>query len=103
MQHFAVWPEDYDATYEKALAAGFRVCQEGDLTGWGRFVYFANEDHPGTVVELSHFTPAWRSNDPGSGSKLGRQQSDKATLTGRERLTGASATAPAAPRSAQRP
>jgi hypothetical protein len=40
------------ATYEKALAAGFRVCQEGDLTGRGRFVYFANEDHPGTVVAL---------------------------------------------------
>ena len=58
MQHFAVWPEDYDAAYQKALDAGFRVCQEGDLTGRGRFVYFANEDHPGTVVELSHFTPA---------------------------------------------
>ena len=47
MQHFAVWPEDYDATYQRALDAGFRVCQEGDLTGRGKFVYFANEDHPG--------------------------------------------------------
>lgn len=58
MQHFAVWPEDYDATYQRAIDAGFRVCQEGDLIGRGKFVYFENADHPGTVVELSHFTPA---------------------------------------------
>jgi glyoxalase/bleomycin resistance protein/dioxygenase superfamily protein len=42
MQHFAVWPEDYDAAYQRAIDAGFRVCQEGDLTGRGQFVYFEN-------------------------------------------------------------
>jgi hypothetical protein len=57
MQHFAVWPEDYDALYRRALEAGFRAGQEGDTIGRGRFVYFENEAHPGTVVEILHFTP----------------------------------------------
>ncbi len=57
MQHFAVWSEDYDALYRRALRAGFVVGQEGLLTRRGRFVYFRNEDHPGTVVEISDLTP----------------------------------------------
>jgi hypothetical protein len=56
MQHFAVWSEDYDASYRRALEVGFRVAQEGDLTGRGRFVYFENEAHPGTVLELTQLT-----------------------------------------------
>ncbi len=59
MQHFAVWPDDYDGLYRRALSAGFAVGQEGRLPR-GRFVYFRNEDHPGTVVELSEMTPMRR-------------------------------------------
>ncbi len=55
MQHWSSWPENYDEIYERALASGYTVCQEGDSPR-GRFVYFGNEGHPGTVIEMAHAT-----------------------------------------------
>ena len=39
--------------------AGYVVGQEGDAPR-GRFVYFRNEGHPGTAIEMSHATPTRR-------------------------------------------
>jgi hypothetical protein len=77
MQHWSSWPENYDEIYRRALATGYTVGQEGDSPR-GRFVYFRNEDHPGTVIEMAHATPTrmrifnairvaaagWDGNDP---------------------------------------
>ena len=57
LQHWSSWPENYDALYERALAGGYSVGQEGDNPR-GRFVYFQNEGHPGTVIEMADLTPA---------------------------------------------
>lgn len=44
----------YQDLYDRALAAGFTVGQEGQLGGpTGRFAYLETEHHPGTVVEIS--------------------------------------------------
>ena len=56
MQHWSSWPADYDAVYQRALANGYTVAQEGDSPR-GRFVYFRQEGHPGTVIEMAHATP----------------------------------------------
>ena len=56
LQHWSSWPENYDELYERALANGYTVGQEGDAPR-GRFVYFRQEGHPGTVIEMSHATP----------------------------------------------
>ena len=56
LQHWSSWPEDYDAIYDRALANGYSVGQEGDAPR-GRFVYFRQEGHPGTVIEMAHATP----------------------------------------------
>ena len=57
MQHWSSWPENYDEIYQRALATDYTVGQEGDSPR-GRFVYFRNECHPGTVIEMAHATPA---------------------------------------------
>lgn len=57
MQHWSSWPADYDAVYKRALANGYTVGQEGDSPR-GRFVYFRQEGHPGTVIEMADATPA---------------------------------------------
>jgi len=59
LQHWSSWPEDYDAIYQRALASGYTVGQEGDSPR-GRFVYFASEGHPGTVIEMADLTPTRR-------------------------------------------
>jgi hypothetical protein len=56
MQHWSSWPENYDEIYQRALATGYTVGQEGDSPR-GRFVYFRNEGHPGTVIEMADATP----------------------------------------------
>lgn len=54
LQHFAYWSRDYQALYDRALAAGFSVGQEGQLGGpSGRFAYLETEHHAGTCVEIS--------------------------------------------------
>lgn len=59
LQHWSSWPENYDDIYSKALKNKFEVGQEADSPR-GRFVYFYNEGHPGTVIELAHLTPERR-------------------------------------------
>jgi hypothetical protein len=59
LQHWSSWPEDYDLLYQRALANGYVIGQEGDSPR-GRFVYFADEGHPGTVIEMAELTPARR-------------------------------------------
>ena len=56
MQHWSSWPENYDEIYQRALATGYTVGHEGDSPR-GRFVYFRNEGHPGTVIEMADATP----------------------------------------------
>jgi hypothetical protein len=54
MQHMSYWTREYQALYDRALALGYRVGQEGQIGGEkGRFAYFDTETHPGTVVEIS--------------------------------------------------
>lgn len=54
VQHIAYWSEDYQALYDKALANGFTVGQEGYFGGEdGRFAYLETEHHPGSVIEIS--------------------------------------------------
>ena len=53
LQHVAYWTDAFDSVLERALAAGFEVGHSGQFGPDGRFVYFANQGHPGSVVELS--------------------------------------------------
>ena len=54
VQHIAYWTENYQDLYDRALAAGFTVGQEGQIGGAdGRFAYLETERHPGTVIEIS--------------------------------------------------
>lgn len=54
LQHFAYWSENYQDLYDRALANGYTVGQEGEIGGpTGRFAYFETEHHPGTVIEIS--------------------------------------------------
>ncbi len=54
LQHVAYWTESFDADFARCRDAGYDVGQSGCAGGPdGRFVYFATEAHPGTVIELS--------------------------------------------------
>jgi len=54
LQHVAYWTKEYQALYDRALALGYVVGQEGCIGGeLGRFAYLDTEHHPGTVIELS--------------------------------------------------
>ena len=54
VQHIAYWTTDYQDLYDRALAAGFIVGQEGAIGGpQGRFCYFDTDRQPGTVIEIS--------------------------------------------------
>lgn len=60
LQHIAFWhpPESYETTLERALASGFTVCMSAaTIDETGKIVYFEQEGHPGTVVELSCLSP----------------------------------------------
>ena len=59
LQHWSSWPENYDVLYRQALESGYAVGQEGDSPR-GRFVYFQNEGHPGTVIKMAHLTATRR-------------------------------------------
>jgi hypothetical protein len=59
LQHMSYWTTDYQAAYDRALAAGYKVGHEGQIGGeQGRFVYFDTETHPGTVIEMSDISGA---------------------------------------------
>ncbi|QQM45596.1 VOC family protein [Streptomyces liliifuscus] len=51
-QHVAYWTKDYQELYDRALALGYTVGQEGSIGG-GRFAYLDTEKDPGTVIEIS--------------------------------------------------
>jgi len=57
LQHVAYWTESFDADLVRLQAQGFMVKMSGEVGERGRFVYFAQGDHPGqhpgTVIELS--------------------------------------------------
>lgn len=54
LQHVAYWTKDYQTLYDRTLARGYTLGQEGQIGGaQGRFAYFDTETHPGTVVEIS--------------------------------------------------
>ena len=59
LQHFSTWPENYQEIYQAALATGYTVGQEADSPR-GPFVYFAQEGHPGTVIEMAEMTEGRR-------------------------------------------
>ncbi|ART72762.1 glyoxalase [Mycobacterium dioxanotrophicus] len=53
-QHIAYWSTDYQGLYDRALAAGYTVGQEGCIGGeLGRFAYLDTEFDQGTVIEIS--------------------------------------------------
>ena len=56
MQHWSSWPVNYHEIRERALRSGWQIGQEGD-TPRGPFIYFLNEGHPGTVIEMAEATP----------------------------------------------
>jgi hypothetical protein len=55
MQHVAYWTHDFQGHYDRVLASGMAVGQEGSIGGeQGRFAYFdAVGPHAGAFVELS--------------------------------------------------
>jgi hypothetical protein len=53
LQHVAYWTENFDADLARAKAAGMTVIMGGQVGANGRYVYFAEESHPGSMVELS--------------------------------------------------
>jgi len=56
LQHVAYWTEKMDEDLARVAALGYRVGQSGTVGENGRFVYYATEAHPGTVVELSEIS-----------------------------------------------
>lgn len=60
LQHIAFWhaPGRYEEVLVQALAQGFTVAMEtATVEPEGKLVYFEQEAHPGTVVELSCLSP----------------------------------------------
>ena len=59
LQHVAFWTERFDADDAAARARGMRPIQTGCAGGAdGRFVYYASDGPPGTMVELSEVSGA---------------------------------------------
>ncbi len=56
LQHVAYWTERFEEALADARSRGFGVGQSGEIGEAGRFVYFEQEAHPGTVVELSEIS-----------------------------------------------
>jgi len=56
LQHWSSWPENYRELRERALNSGWKIGQEGD-TPRGPFIYFLDEGHPGTIIEMAEATP----------------------------------------------
>ncbi len=57
VQHWSSWPVNYRELYDRAIAAGYEVGQEG-TSNRGPFVYFLREGHAGSVIEMAEMTPA---------------------------------------------
>ena len=59
LQHWSSWPENYDELLDRAVDDGWTIGQRGESPR-GPFVYFLNEGHPGTVIEMAEPTPTRR-------------------------------------------
>lgn len=53
LQHVAFWTTRFDDDLAMMEARGFTVKMSGAVGQNGRFVYFEQEHHPGTCIELS--------------------------------------------------
>jgi hypothetical protein len=53
LQHVAFWTKDYDADLARMRSLDFTPRMSGKVGADGRFIYFNEEAHPGTVIELS--------------------------------------------------
>lgn len=54
IQHIAYWTKEYQAAYDRAVAAGHVLVHDGQIGGpTGRFCYFESPAVPGVLVELS--------------------------------------------------
>lgn len=53
LQHIAYWTKTFDADLARAKAHGMTVVMGGQVGTNGRYVYFTEEAHPGSMVELS--------------------------------------------------
>ena len=51
--HISYWTEDFDEQWKHLLSCGYTVGHSGNIGVQGRFIYFVNEDLPGTIIELS--------------------------------------------------
>lgn len=59
LQHVAYWTETFDVDLERMRELGFAPIQSGYAGGPdGRFVYFEEQGHPGTMIELSEVSGA---------------------------------------------
>jgi hypothetical protein len=58
-QRWSSWPENYHELLDRAVNGGWTVGQRGESPR-GPFVYFLNEGHPGTVIEMAELTPTRR-------------------------------------------
>jgi hypothetical protein len=56
LQHWSSWPVNYREILDRAVSTGWTIGQEGESPR-GPFVYFLNEGHPGTVIEMAELTP----------------------------------------------
>ena len=56
LQHWSSWPENCHELLDRAVRNGWTIGQRGE-TPRGPFVYFLNEGHPGTVIEMAELTP----------------------------------------------
>lgn len=59
MHHWCAWPKDFDHYLAAAANAGLTVGQLGDSPR-GRWAYFVNEAHPGSLIEVSEASPTRR-------------------------------------------
>jgi hypothetical protein len=57
MQHWSSWPGNYHELLDRAVTAGWTIAQQGESPR-GPFVYFRQEGHPGTIIEMAEATPA---------------------------------------------
>lgn len=60
LQHIAFWhdEETYNRVLQEALAAGYTIAiSAASVEPAGRLVYFDQQDHPGTAIELSCLSP----------------------------------------------
>ena len=60
LQHIAFWHDEknYDRVLKGALAAGYTVAMSAaSIEPSGKLVYFDQQDHPGTAIELSCLSP----------------------------------------------